>query len=573
MSQQVAEQSMLLELSQIAVSLSANRDLGSLQSEIIKSVMRIFYADGASLYVLSDDAQELQFQVVSNKYLNIQSGGIWAPVQLPPLQMYEDNAQPNMRNVATAALHSLETVNIADAYEETAYDLTGVKRFDEANNYRTMAILTVPMLHPNGDRLGALQIINPRDEDDQLSIFTPERQLVGQAIASQVSVAYSNHQMIAEQQRLWQSLLRLMARSIDEKSPYTSGHCQRVPILAQNIAQALNECDEGRYAHVSMDKQALYELDVAALLHDVGKLSTPEYVVDKATKLETIFNRIHLLRTRYEVLWREARITELEAIAAGMPADQAQQQRIATQEQLSSEFARLAVMNNGQVPLSDQDMALLEDLSERSFAGHFPQNIGVSPSEQKLLNENGYRFISEEPVKVLSKSAEAQLYVESEWNNMTIASGTLNTSERNKINEHAAVGIRMLKELPFPTHLDQVVNIAGAHHEKLDGTGYPNGLKAEDLSLRARILALADVYEALSAADRPYKEPKTATEFLRILALMAKDRHVDAEILEIFLRSGKWQEYNTQYLRPEQCNEVELDKIIAILDPNAVQQS
>ncbi len=557
----------LQQLSKIAVALSANRDQAALQSEIIQGAKSICRADGASFYLLSPDQKSLNFQVISNDVLDIHMGGTWSEVTIPPLAMYlPDGQSENLGNVAVASLHKMQTINIADVYREEKFDLSGTKKFDESNDYQTLSILTIPMRDTQGAPLGVLQIINAREETGQTKAFDTELVSIAEAIASQVSVAYTNYRMMREQEQLWESMLEMLAVSIDEKSPYTSGHCQRVPILTQMIAEKVNAETEGSLGAVHLDTTQLYELNVAALLHDVGKLTTPEFVVDKATKLETISNRLHAIRARFEVLWRDAQIARLEKELQGgdiQALDAELQQR---QQELHDQYRIVATCNVGNEFLDPDSAEQVRNIAAQTYQGYFPSDQGISDEEHIRLKERGYTFHEGESCALIDDVEQIHAYAGTELENLLISRGTLNEAERQKIQDHAAVGIRMLEGLPFPRHLADVVATAGAHHERLDGKGYPFGISAEKISLPARMLAMADIYEALTASDRPYKKAKPQSVCLKIMAHMVQEKHLDKELFCIFLQSGLWKEYGEQHLKENQRDHVDLDKIFRILE-------
>lgn len=557
----------LRQLSEIAIALSTNRDQASLQTGIIQGAKSICRADGASFYLLDSDQKSLSFQVISNDVLNLHMGGTWSEVTIPPLQMYlADETTPNMQNVAVAAVHLMETINITDVYTEKQFNLSGTQEFDAANNYQTLSILTIPMQDTGGEPLGVLQIINARNKAGEAQAFDSELVSIAEAIASQISVAYTNYRMMRQQEALWEAMLEMLAVSIDEKSPYTSGHCQRVPVLTSMIAEKVNACTEGHLAHTHLDGAELYALNIAALLHDVGKLTTPEFVVDKATKLETISNRLHGVRARFEVLWRDAHIAYLKQKIAGGDSAILTQELHAREQELRDQYAAVATCNLGNEFLDPEAAKMVRAIAAQTYTGHFPADMGVSDEEQIRLRERGYVFHDGEACPVIDDAEQIHAYAGTELENLLIARGTLNDAERQKIQDHAAVGIRMLESLPFPRHLASVIKTAGAHHERLDGKGYPFGITGKDITLPARMLVMADIYEALTASDRPYKTPKSQSVCLKIMANMVHEQHLDKELFRIFLESGLWQEYGAQYLQESQRDKVNLEQIFSILE-------
>jgi len=390
------------------------------------------------------------------------------------------------------------------------------------------------------------------------------------------------------QENLMESFIKLIASAIDEKSPYTGGHCERVPELASMLAEVANNSDEGIFKKFHFkNENAWREFRIAALLHDCGKVTTPEYVVDKATKLETIHNRIHEIRTRFEVLLRDAHIAYFEGLLAGNEAKEILlQRRLDAEEKLFDDFAFLAECNIGGEFMDAQKIERLKQIASITWTRHFDDRLGMSEAENKRLADIPAMplpcqetLLQDKPEYLIKRAHEidekiyAQLGIKMEiphyYNNLgelynlSIAKGTLNEEERYKINEHIIMSIRMLSELPFMDNLKKVPEYACAHHETMTGTGYPRGLTKEQISLPARIIAIADIFEALTANDRPYKKAKTISEAIKILSMLKKDAHIDGDLFELFLRSGVYMQYAQKYLNPEQIDEVDITQYLS----------
>ncbi|MGE3620574.1 MAG: HD domain-containing phosphohydrolase [Acidimicrobiia bacterium] len=382
---------------------------------------------------------------------------------------------------------------------------------------------------------------------------------------------------IEGQRRLIEAIIELIAGAIDAKSPYTAGHCTRVPQIALSLADAACESEAPPFDAFAMTDDERYEFRIAAWLHDCGKVTTPEYVVDKATKLETIHNRIHEVRTRFEVLLRDARIAALEARLAGEPAATAEARFEAVRDELVAEFAFVAESNIGGELMTDEARARIARIGARTWQRHFDDRLGLSQEEVRLREgtppeplpateplladkpwhrvprHDGGRPWGDNPYGYTVAVPELE-YHRGEVTNLGISRGTLTDEERFKINDHVIQTINMLGRLPFPETLRRVPEIAGCHHETIAGTGYPRGLTGGEMSVGARIVAIADVFEALTAADRPYKPAKTLSESLRIMSAMRDEGHVDADLFDLFLRSGVVERYAQEHLRPEQCD-------------------
>lgn len=420
-------------------------------------------------------------------------------------------------------------------------------------------------------------------------VTEPFRRFVHE-LSGAAAVAIETRQLVEAQQRLLDAMIKLLADAIDAKSPYTGGHCERVPQLAQMLLDRAISADSGPYADFTMNEEERYEFRVAAWLHDCGKVTSPEYVVDKATKLETLYNRIHEVRTRFEVLWRDAELAYWQGLASGADRQALQRALQLTQAELQEEFAFVAKANIGGEFMQEDDIGRLQRIGQRRWQRHFDNRLGLSRDEQErfagvpatplpadetlLADRPEHRVPWGERKPAVDKydprnlwgfdmrlPADASNY--GELHNLSIRRGTLTEEERFKINEHIVQTIIMLEALPFPRQLKRVPAIAGHHHEKMDGTGYPRRLGREALSIPERVMAIADIFEALTAADRPYKPPKTLSESVKILVSMARDNHIDGQLLRLFLSSGVYRQYGERFLRPEQIDEVDVDYWLA----------
>ncbi|MFO1372774.1 MAG: HD domain-containing phosphohydrolase [Candidatus Competibacteraceae bacterium] len=527
----------LEQLNQIGIALSKEHDTPKLLEAIVVAAKTLLNADGGTLYRLEEGGRYLQFEVLRNDSLKLRMGGTTGiAIPFQPIALYDQNGQPNTSMVVTYAVLNDTTVVIDDAYTEQNFDFSGTQRFDHQTGYRSRSFLTVPMKNHENEIIGVFQLINAIDpHTGQVRTFSPADRRLAESLASQAAIALTNHQLLEQLQRLFESLIELINTAVDHKSPYTSGHCQRVPILTMMIAEAAHRSKQGRLKEFQPTPEELYELKIAGLLHDCGKISTPAHIVDKATKLETIFDRLHLVDTRFEVLKRDAEI-----------------------EWLRSRLAALEQGNQNAIPTLEQRyLDRLEQLdADRRHVHHC--NIGVEsmrPEDQERIRQIGvYRWIGPD-------GQEQPFLSEDEIHNLCIPQGTLNPTERAIIEEHVALTMRMLETLPWPKHLQRVPEYAGCHHERLDGSGYHRGLHAQQLSMQARIICLADIFEALTARDRPYKHGKHLSEVLIILGRMVQDHQIDPDLFDVFVREGVWLEYARQYLEPEQIDEVDFNRI------------
>ena len=459
-----------------------------------------------------------------------------------------------------------------------------LKIFDKNNGYKSQSFLTVPLKPRGGEVIGALQIINATDQvTGEVIPFSDEVQPFVEALAAQAATALYNKDLLKAQEDLMDSLIHLIAGAVDEKSPYTGGHCERVPELGVMLAKEACNSDEGPLASFNFATDEEWrEFEIGAWLHDCGKVTTPEYVVDKATKLETIYNRIHEIRTRFEVLLRDAEIKYLKTVADTGDSKTAKELFETEKEQLHSDFAFIAECNVGGEFMSDDKLEYLQKLSEKKWTRHFDLLLGLSedetkryvnepkaPVEENLLEDKGYHVIGRERgvAGLYSKygfktKVPENLYNRGELYNLSVKRGTLTDEERFKINEHVMQTIVMLEQLPLPKHLKRIPEYAGTHHETLIGSGYPKQLEEDELSIPSRIMAIADVFEALTASDRPYKPVKTLNESIKILSFFKKDRHIDPVLFDLFLTSGVYLQYAEKFLLPEQIDEVDITQYI-----------
>ena len=511
-------------LNAIGVALSSERDLGNLLERILDAARDFAHADGGTLYRVANE--QLVFEVLRNDTLGLRMGGkTGKPIDFAPLPLYRENGSPNDTLVVAHAALTGETVNIPDAYTAQGYDFSGTRAFDSKTGYRSQSFLTVPMKDHSGAVIGVLQLINAKDRDGSMRAFSQADQQLVESLASQAAIALNNRQLIEQLEKLFEALINLVNTAIDEKSPYTAGHCSRVPVLTMLLAEAASRTTTGPLADFRMSEADRYELKIAGLLHDCGKITTPVHVVDKATKLETLFDRIELIDTRIEVLLRDAEIARLKGELSA--EDHAQRVR-----DLIADRERVRVSNIGGEFMDDAAIKAIVDLAARAWHTH-------DGGERTLLNAE-------------------------ELENLTIRRGTLNNAERDIINRHIDVTIDMLEALPWPAHLARVPEYAGGHHERMDGKGYPRKLTRDQMSVPARVMGIADIFEALTARDRPYKPAKTLSESLTILGRMKMDGHVDPDLFDIFVRERVYLDYAKRYLDADKIDRIDWAKLPGI---------
>ena len=392
---------------------------------------------------------------------------------------------------------------------------------------------------------------------------------------SQVSMSKSIQAYEQAQEALLDGFIRVIAEAIDTKSPYTGKHCEPVPEIAQLFLDAANNAKEGEFKTFSLSsKEALREFKIGAWLHDCGKVTTPEYVVDKSTKLETSYNRIHEIRMRFEILWRDVHILYLQDNIS-------KEEMHAKQAQLRDDFAFIASCNLGTEFMAQSKQERIKSIAKITWQRYFDDRLGLGPIENQqysqskertlpvtetLLSDKKHHIVQREDFDPVSYEKEGfkldvpeHLYNYGEIYNLCIEKGTLTKEERYKIQEHVIMSIKMLEQIPFPPQLSKIPEYAGTHHETLIGTGYPKKLSKKDLSIPARIMAIADIFEALTASDRPYKKAKTLSESLEIMSKMLKEEQIDPDLFQLFLRSGVYKTYAQKHLQEEQIDEVNIE--------------
>ena len=612
----------LLELLEISAAIGGEGDLLALLELILRKARDLTSADAGSIFLV-EKAPRRRFGVDQDQDppLNGQSptgDTLWFAVSqnasleagkagLTRIDVSEHHAIHSQlvdirfpiseeRLVGWSALTG-EALNIPDVYE---LDPALPYRFDDAMDkklgYRAVSMLTVPMRLMSGEVVGVLQLINRKNNSSE--VLTPENareksgpfesfdQALVEALASLAAVSVERTKLLDGQQALLDSIIALMAGAIDAKSEYTGGHCARVPELAMLLAQAAEAEDEGPFANFSFDTpEAWREFRIGAWLHDCGKLTTPEHIVDKATKLETRWNRIHEIRTRFEVLLRDAQIKRLEGLLAGENPEVLDKALADRESELREQFAFIAESNLGAEKFDQQSVEGLKKIANQSWQRHFDDTLGLAweerelrtshppsgtalPAEEKLLSDQPWHRVPRSVSQKVKQgygfklNAPENLANFGEIHNLSIDRGTLTDEERFKINDHIIQTIQMLESLPLPSSLWRVPEYAGTHHETLTGKGYPRGLKAEALSIPSRIMAIADIFEALTAADRPYKKAKSLSEAVDILSGFRDRGHIDPDLFTLFLEKGIYRIYAEQFLDPSQIDEVDVSRYL-----------
>lgn len=496
----------------INLKLSNEQDKEQLHEMVLTLIRELTRSDAGTLYLLSDDKRNLNFTVVQNSSLNIFLGTQEQKISWPPLPLYLEDGKENRKMVAACCALDKKIINIKDVYCSKDYNFDGAKKFDELNNYRSKSMMVVPLVNHENDVIGVIQVIN-KDIKEEDGFYTQNDEKILQALSLQVAMALTNTQLIATLENFLDAFVTSIANAIDAKSRHTSTHIRKMSKLAPMIARAINE-DDTVYKDVKYSKLDLKEIEIAAKLHDVGKISIPEWVIDKSVKLQKLIDGFELVKLRFEILKRDLKIDLLENKIT-------QDEYNSKIENIENDLKFIEISNKGSEFMSDENIEKINALSQYKYT--------LNNKEEDLLSSD-------------------EIY------NLSIRKGTLTNEERDIMNSHAKLSYDMLSALPFPKKYSNVMHIAVNHHEKLNGKGYPRGLKDEDLCLEDRILILADVFEALTSADRPYKGVKKLSEVFRILDFMAKDYEIDKNLLDFFKTSKALKEYANDELLKEQLD-------------------
>ena len=526
---------LIKRLTHIGKALSSERDRDTLLEHIVLAAQEISGADGGTLYLLSPDGAVLDYVIVRTDSLKLAFGGTTG--KKPPfreIEIYDHNTgKPHLRTQVIRAVMRREAINVADAYASSEFDFSGTKQFDLDYGFRTRSVITIPLINHRSEAIGCVQLVNAKDAATGASIpFSAEMVEVIASLASQAAVIVDKETLIAEQKTLLESFIKMMASSIDAKSPYTGSHCVRVPVLTEMLAEAACQDQSGFFRHFNLTEEEKYELHIAAWLHDCGKIVTPVHIMDKATKLETIFDRIEIVRARMEVRRLQLRLDYLEAFAKDTDKKTLMSTYQAMVTQCDSDMAFLETLNLGSEYVDDASIERLKKLAEMV--------IEINGKREPLLTEN-------------------EVY------NLSTRRGTITPEERTIMNDHMVHTVNMLESMPWPRHLQRVPEYATGHHEKMDGSGYPRGLLAGTMSVPARMMAIADVFEALTAVDRPYKKPKKLSEAMAIIGQFKKNNHLDPHLVDFFVTSKTYRKFAEMFLDQAQIDAVDEAGILAIV--------
>lgn len=502
----------------IANKISTEKDYNSILESILLGAKELSSADGGTLYFCNKEEKSLEFKIAINTSLDIHIGGTKDKTTWPSLKLYDENGNPNMRNISAVCAIKNEQICIDDIYESEQFEFKGTKKFDEDNNYRTSSMLVVPLNDRENNLVGVIQLINKNENGEFVKFNEADISLV-KSMAALSTMTLDNNKLVNDLESLLYALVESIGTALGEKSAYTGRHVDHVAEISLNIADAINK-DDTTFKDTSFTQEELEEIKLAAWLHDIGKITTPEYIVDKATRLETIFDRLEFVEAKIELLKKDF---EIEFLKNNISKEEMEKNI----KQLEDDIVFIKDINSGDVFMSDDKQEKLDDILNRN-------EIEINNKKHPILTKD-------------------------EHYNLSIKKGTLTDEERDIINNHVSVSYSMLKRLPFPKKYQNVPTIAGSHHKTVDGKGYAHrDIMNKPMNVAEKILAVADIFEALSAHDRPYRGPNTIGQIAKILGFMVKDKHLDEDIVKLFLEKKIYQSYVDKYFLEDQIDEVVL---------------
>ncbi len=523
----------LQQLVDISIRLSSEKDSNKLLDEILQIVMSIANCDAGSIYSITED-KELKFETVINSSLDMYLGGASGKaVDFPTIPLLVDG-KPNNNAMVAHSANSGEVINIPDVYAAIPFDVSAARKMDDATGYRTKSMLVIPLKDHVDDIIGVVQLINAMDGNEAIA-FSDDVETLVRSFTSLGAISLTNKALVERMEQLFMSFAKTIAKAIDEKSPHTGGHCRRVPALTLMLAEAIHEETRGPLSEFSMTDADRHELDIAGWLHDCGKVATPDHIIEKSRKLQTIFDRVEFVNAKFEIAARDIELRYkdqmLLALQKGKKIEVVQLQTAMEREfkQLKLDRSFIQKVNLGGEYLQDKEVELIHQIALR-------YDIRIENNVTPVLNLD-------------------------EVENLQVRRGTLTDAEREVMKHHMVVTMDILETLPFPKHLQNVTEYALGHHERMDGGGYPRGLTKEQMSVPSRLMALADIFEALSAADRPYKKAKPASECLNIMGRLVEDNHLDPDIFAIFVESKVYEQYLKEFGSEEQLDSFELSDI------------
>ena len=485
----------LREIVDIGIALTTEKNKNRLLEMILKKAMEISNCDAGTLYLYTEEG--LEFKIMKTLSQGVSKGENGEKIDLPPVPLKEENV------CAYSAIHN-ELINIADVYHSERFDFSGPKKYDAITGYRTRSMIVIPMADAEGELVGVLQLMNSKDRDGNVIPFTEDAEFVLRSMGSQAAVSVSNMKYMEEIKKQLHSFVSAFATAVDERTPYNGSHTRKVAVYAVILADYVNKMYEQGKCDEFFDENRKDQLHLSAALHDIGKMIIPLSVMNKATRLDgglvKIEERFKLLKAYYEIDFLKGKITK-----------ELFDEKI---QYLNDSLAFITEIDNaGFMP--DEKIARVEEIAANVYE-----------------NEEGTKL---------------SYLTEVERDCLSIRRGTLTQEEREIMESHVVMTHKILNKVHFSKNYSKVNFFASTHHEALNGTGYPNHLTAEDLEMESRILAVVDVFDALTCTDRPYKKPMPKERAFAILHDMAN-------------KEGKLEDRLVTWLE-EAMEEIDMDKI------------
>ncbi|MBN2830615.1 MAG: GAF domain-containing protein [Candidatus Cloacimonetes bacterium] len=505
------------QLTQIGEALSSENDINKILDLILQEALEYTNSDGATIYTVSPDNSSLEYKLVYNRSMKLHIGGSHGKLNWPVVKLFDENGEKILKNMVSYVYHTKKIQNFDDVYKQNMFDTEKTRETDKMNNYRCKSMVAIPLKNHESDILGVIQLINAMDKEGNVVSFSPEHIVMLNSLASQAAISLSNKKLIEDLEKLIRQVIKAIALAVDRKSKYTGGHISKVANLTEMISHAINEANSGRFKNLTFSDNEITEISIAGWMHDVGKITTPEYIMDKGTKLEKLMDGMELVRLRIEML---KQVILKESHKPGVD-DESRSGTKALLEKINGFIPILETANTGNEYLAD---SIVEQLTEI------------------------YEF------KYVSDGTEYFVLTDDEYKNLCIRKGTFTPEERDIMNNHAQVSWEILSQLQFPKKYKNVAIYAASHHEKLNGKGYPKHLKGDELPIQSRILAVADMFEALTASDRPYKKGKHLTETFKILGYAVKAGEIDGDVVEFLLDSDIYLNYARHFMIDENGN-------------------
>jgi len=521
------------QLIHIGESLSAKNSLVNIFILILDEAMDYANADGGTIYVISNDKKHLDFKLTYNKSLGLKMGNVDSPVTWPSISLFNKDDSPNMNYMVSYVYHTKESKTFEDVYEQDLFDNSGTQKYDKRNKYRSKSMAAIPLINHEDEVMGVIQLINAMDKDGKVIPFGKDHIVMLNSLASQAAISLSNSRLIENLEELLLQFIKSIGSAIDRKSKYTAGHVKRVATLTEQLGKRINEAEEGYFTDIFFSNDQLKELSMSGWMHDIGKIVTPECIMDKSTKLEKIIDRIEIIKIRCDLLKQVIKKDINKMRSEGILTEEKKHELINISKQIDYDMSLIEKMNFGVEKFSDENKKEIERIYSFSY---------VSDGKE-------YKILSDDEVM-----------------NLKISRGTLTDDEFAIMKDHAQVTWEMLSPLQFPKKYENVPLFAASHHERLNGGGYPNNLPESKIPLQARIIAVADVFEAL-LSERPYKKGKKVSEALKIIAYMAKDHELDKNVVDILLDSGLYLSFARDIVKPDFLDDVDIKEIKKIYTP------